>query len=276
MRYWLVAAWLALSLFTSVVVAQPARMRAGVLPYLSPRTLLLEFAPFRDFLAQALQRQVEIQTAPDLPRFLQRTHDGDFDLVLTAPHFARLAQRDHGFVPLVAIRADFYALLLVPKNSSIQTLRQLVGKTLHVPHRLSFVSFQMEDFLQQRGVEPEFDLILRYHSTDNNAILAGERYPDSAAVAQRSVFEAMPKEITEQLRILGSTQSAISLIVMAHPRVSDADVRALKDALGRFPYSPQGLKFFQTSHTEFIPADPPTMGQLDVYLDRLKTRLILK
>ncbi|MBI3283701.1 MAG: phosphate/phosphite/phosphonate ABC transporter substrate-binding protein [Burkholderiales bacterium] len=269
MAYWLVAVWLALGMHA----AQAQALRIGVLPYLSPRTLLVEFAPLREFLASELQQEVEILTASDLPRFLERSHAGDFDLVISAPHFARLAQTADGYLPLVAIRADFYALLLVPKNSPALTLHELRGKTLHLPHKLSFVSMQIEDFLRQRGLQPEHDLRLLYYSTDNNAILATENSAGDAGAAQRSVFERMPRDITSHLRIIGSTQSALSLIILAHPRLATTALPALQGALNKFPYSEPGLRFFQSSHSEFIPADAATMAQLDAYLPRLKLRL---
>lgn len=269
MRHWLAA--VVLILCACLAQAQP--LRIGVLPYLSPRSLLLEFAPLRLFLAAELQQDVELQTARDLPHFLQRTHAGDFDLVISAPHFARLAQTEHGFLPLVAIRADFYALLLVPKDAPAQTLRELKGKTLHLPHRMSFVSLQIEDFLRQRGLNPERDVHLLYYSTDNNAILATEQSRGDAGAAQRSVFENMPKDITAQLRILGSTQSAMSLVILAHPGMKATALQALQLALNKFPYSAEGLSFFQTGHAEFSPADAGVMASLDTYLPRLKSRL---
>jgi phosphonate transport system substrate-binding protein len=280
MRYWLALGLMALSMSTASAqpVASPSLpllplLRIGVVPYLSPRTLLLEYAPFRQYLESELHRKTEILTAPDFPRFLARTDAGDFDIVITAPHFARLAQLEHGFRPLVAIRADFYALILVPKGASAQTLSGLRGKTLHLPHRMSFISLQIEDFLRERGIKPERDLALVHYSTDNNAILAAEQSRDDAAAAQRAVFDSMPKEIADKLRILGSTQSAVSLIVLAHPRLTEEDVRRIRQTLDQFPFSVEGLKFFESSHTEFIPADAATMRRLDVYLPRLKNLL---
>ncbi len=256
--------------------ARGATLRVGVLPYLSPRSLLIEFAPLQAFLQRELHDTVELQTAPDLPRFLVRTANGDFDLIISAPHFARLAQQEQGFAPLIAIRADFYALLLVHKDSPAQTLRDLRGTTLHLPHRLAFVSFQVEDFLRQRGFEFAKDLTPYYYSTDSNAILALDLHPGSAAAAQRSVFERMPQEITSRLRIIGSTQSALSLIIAAHPRLDAPALMRLQTALEKFPYSEQGLKFFEASHTEFIPVDTAAMRQLDPALARLHSRLAEK
>ncbi len=256
--------------------ARAAPLRVGVLPYLSPRSLLIEFAPLQAFLQSELKEAVELQSAPDLPRFLARTAHGDFDLIISAPHFVRLAQREQRFTPLIAIRADFYALLLVHKNSPAQTLRDLRGTTLHLPHRLAFVSFQIEDFLRQRGFDFAKDLTPYYYSTDSNAILALDLNPGSAAAAQRSVFERMPQEITGHLRIIGSTQSALSLIIAAHPRLDPAALARMKAVLEKFPYSEQGLKFFESSHTEFVPVDPAAMQQLDLSLARLHDRLAEK
>lgn len=256
------------------VTSAPPVLMVGLLPYLSPRSLLLEFAPLRQFLSQELHADVELQTAPDLPRFIQRTNGGDFDVVFTAPHFARQAQREHGFVPLIAIRAEFYALLLVPLDAPAQALRQLQGQVLHLPNRLSYVSFKVEDFLQTRGIDTRYDLRAYYYSTDNNAILALLDNGVGAAAARRSVFDNMPAAIRARLRILGSTQSALSLIVMASPALPAARVDALRQALLRFPYTEQGLNFFQASHSEFVPADAATMRQMDASQERLQVRLL--
>lgn len=272
MRKWIVALLFACSWGGASAQGAPA-LQVGVLPYLSPRSLLLEFAPLRQFLGQQLGREIELQTAADLPRYLARSQAGDFDVVITAPHFARLHQVRHGFVPLIAIRAEFYALLLVPQQASAQTLRQLQGQALHLPNRLSHVSFKIEDFLRQRGVDTRYDLRAAYYSTDNNAILALLEHGVGAAGASRAVFDSMPADIRARLRILGSTQSALSLIVMAAPSMPPERVVALRQALLRFPYTEQGLRFFQTSHSEFVPADAATMAQLDASQERLQVRL---
>lgn len=267
--------WAALFLLCCVLAqGAPAPLRVGVLPYLSPRTLLLQYAPLREYLERELRCEVEVRTAPDLSRFLTRTHEDAFDVVVTAPHFARLAQVEHGFLPLMAIRADFYALVLVPQEAPAVNLRDLRGLAMHLPHRLSFVSLKVEDFLEQRGVDTRYDLRAYYYSTDNNAILALANSRNGAAAAQRAVFENMPKDITNGLRILGSTESALSLIVLADPHLAPPRVRALTQALERFPYTELGLQFFQTGHAEFVPADSATMEQLDPFQERLKMRLL--
>ncbi len=126
--------------------------------------------------------------------------------------------------------------------------------------------------MRQRGLDPEHDLRLLYYSTDNNAILAAEQTGEAGA-ARRSVFERMPNEIRSQLRILGSTQSALSLIALANPKLAPAALQAVKLAFTQFPYSQQGLTFFQASHSQFVPVDAATMAKLDVYILGLKLRL---
>lgn len=261
------------SLFLAAVVAQAGTLHVGVLPYLSPRTLLLEFSPLREFVENEFGGGVELRTAVDFPSFLRRTAAGDFDVVLTAPPFARLAQQRFGYRPLIAVRADFYGLVLVPKDSPARTLGDLRGKILHMPHRISFVSMKIEEFLRQRGLVPGTDVTLVYYSTDNNAVLASDKSRDEAAAAKRVVFERMPKDISDRLRVLGSTQSAISLVVLAHPRLATDEIARLDLALRKFPYSVQGLKFFAASHSSFVPADAALMAGFDDYVAQLESRL---
>jgi phosphonate transport system substrate-binding protein len=65
----------------------------GIIPAHSPRVLTERYEPLRAYLESRLKQPVRIESAADFARFQARTVRGEFDLTVTAPHFARLAQR---------------------------------------------------------------------------------------------------------------------------------------------------------------------------------------
>ncbi len=77
----------------AALLAQPLRL--GVAPYLSTRSLLVESAPLKDFLADRLRQPVSIGTAANPGKFVQRMIRGDFDVALLPPHFARYMQQTY-------------------------------------------------------------------------------------------------------------------------------------------------------------------------------------
>lgn len=253
--------------------AEAASLHFGVAPYLSARTLVLEYGPMCDFLSQQTTQKLRIGTAGSLRDYLRRVDAGDFDLILTPPHLARFAQQSMGFRPLVGIKSDFYALLLIHRNDPATTLSDIKGRTLNMPDRLSLVVQQVNAFLGGLGIDPERELRLRYHNTDNNAVLEMLRTPNAVAATSRAVYERMSNDITTQLRVLGSTSSTLSLVLMVHPRLDEAVVASLRDAMNRFPYSEPGLAYFNRTSSYIVPVDDAQLASYDTQLAFVRKEL---
>jgi phosphonate transport system substrate-binding protein len=91
---------LLIALICSAASAQAASsFILGVLPIHSARVLTERYEPLRAYLEKHLKQPVRIESAADFRRFHERTLRGDFDLTITPAHFARLAQKEAGFVP---------------------------------------------------------------------------------------------------------------------------------------------------------------------------------
>ena len=250
-----------------------ASLQLGVVPYLSARSLLLEHAPLKSFLESRLHQPVNLGSARNPDLFVGRVVGGEFDVALLPPHIARLLQSDYGYLPLQGIRADFYALVLVNKQDPAVNIADLKGRALNLPHHLSLVALQIDAYLRRLDVDPDTDLQVRYHSTDNNAVLALAGASRGAAATSRTVFERMPAEIGSQLRILGSTPSVVSLVFVANPRLKPQQLDALRGALDEFPYSEAGLAFFQQRGINLVPLDAAELKIYDPLLPALRKGL---
>ncbi|OZA42142.1 MAG: hypothetical protein B7X81_13475 [Hydrogenophilales bacterium 17-61-76] len=97
-------------------------IRVGVLPTLSAKVLLTSYQPLRVYLERELQRPVEMVTSTDFKRFQHATLAGDFDLLVTAPHLARLSQMEAGFLPMATYLAANRAILITAKNKPIKQI----------------------------------------------------------------------------------------------------------------------------------------------------------
>lgn len=245
------------------LLLQAEPLRLGIAPYLSTRTLMVESAPLKNFLAQKLNEQVSVGTAANPGKFAQRMVRGDFDVALLAPHFARYMQQTYRYQVLVGVRSDFYALLLVPKDDPARNVADIKGRVLNLPHHLSLVALETERYLRQLGVDPARDLRQHFHSTDNNAVLALIGQRQGVTATSRAVFERMPAEIRGQLRILGSTASALSLVLVANPNLPPQRVAAIKAAVSEFPFSEAGLDYFQARGVNLVPVGDDDLKSYD-------------
>ena len=83
--------------------ADNTTIEIGILPTLSTRTILATYQPLREYVEEKLGQPVTLVTAADYRTFLDRTQRGEYRFVVTAPHYARLAQSEAGYVPMVRL-----------------------------------------------------------------------------------------------------------------------------------------------------------------------------
>lgn len=248
-------------------------LKMGVVPYLSPGTLISEYAGLRDHLSADLKRPVVIYTAPDLLRFVARTDEKRFDILLTAPHLLHRALAA-GYHPLTAVRADFYAHILVPIKSPARNIRDLVGSRIHAPPRAAFASIAIERFLGDLGYQLGRDFRGHHHNSENNALLAASRSQEDAVAASRAVVQRLPAEIRGKLRVIGSTPAAISMLILASPGMAAVDIEVLQAALARFPYSEAGLRFTEQSGSYLFPVTAELIRSIDAEMAFARGRSI--
>ena len=149
---------------TVIAAALPAWAQAfqvGVLPNLSPRVLLTNYRPLRDYLAATLGLPVEIATAPDFRTFQARTLAGEYDLVVTAANLGRIAQLDAGLTLIAGFEPPIPALLVTLKAAQAPSIEALRGKALAVSNPQSLLVLIGKNWLRQRGLSAgtDYDLV---------------------------------------------------------------------------------------------------------------------
>lgn len=259
---------LALLLFVRLAAAQGVQdLEVGVLPNLSTRILMTQYSPLRDYLARTLHRPVRVSTAPDWARFTRRGLDGDYDVVVTAAHLARLLQVDAGLVPVGRFTPDITALLIARSDTPVTRLADLRGKTLTLPNLHSLVALQTLRRLADLGLHPGSDLTVITTPRDDsvgNLLLRGEA---TAAALSAGEFRTIPEDIRRQLKTVQPLTDVPGFIVLAAPRLGTDDIDRLRQALAAFPASSEGQRFAElTGFTGLIAVDATLMKSLDVHL----------
>jgi len=200
----------------------------------------------RLYLEQRLSRPVILLTASDFKTFYERTGKGDYDLVITPPHLARLAEIESGYVPLTTYQNELDALLLVARNGPIKTVAELRGKTIGMPDLLALAPMAGRHWLEQRGLKANADYTLRITAPHNTAVLSVMRGDTDAAIVGSGPYQLMPAELRDGVRILANVGTVINATFMAHPRLSADERTRIKDALLAFANeSPEGKKFIR-------------------------------
>jgi len=261
---------LVLALAPSAWASDKSPLTLGVFPYVSPVQLAAFHTPLKDHLAKRLQRPVSLVTAPDFASFVERTRQGQYDIIITAPHLGRLAETRDGYQRLAQTGHVVQGIFLARKDSDIHKIEDLRGKNVMIAQKVSII-YQMSDhLLRQKGLVPGESVTIIETHTHNNAMHAPLRGEADASVTGTLLWRILEDTQKEQMRVIGITEEAPGFLLMAHKRLSKPDVAKIKDLLLDFHKVPGSEAYFAaTGYEKFKHIDDRMMRRLDPYTDIL-------
>jgi phosphonate transport system substrate-binding protein len=246
-----------------------APLEIGVLPNISARVLLGQYQPMREYLAREMKRPVQVSTAPTWTAFHQRTLALDYDVVVTAANLARVAQLDRGYAPLLSYAPAIKGMVICASSKPIKTVAELRGQTLALSNPQSLLTLRGMQWLAENGLQRGTDFKTINSPTDDsvgNVVVRGDAI---AAMLSGGEYRAIPDAVKAQLQILTTFAEVAGFVVLANPKFSAAEARAIKDHLQNFAAgSDEGKAFFASSG--FTGMREPAAGLLesmDPYLE---------
>ncbi|HQS56976.1 MAG: hypothetical protein B7Y56_01600 [Gallionellales bacterium 35-53-114] len=250
-------------------------LEVGVVPYLSARALVTSYEPMRHYLEQALGMPVKIYTAPGFKPFFFNARQGDYDLVITAAHFARILQTEQKFTPLVRYSAGGRGLVMTALNSPLKKLQDLRGQVIAVPDQLSLANIVCMSHLREHGLKPGTDFKVLEVPSFASAILSVQKGEASAAVSAPGALAQMAPELRESVQPLLDTGEFVSLVFLAHPRLEKKLKHLISKKLLKFGSDTiEGKLFFKNNgFEEIIPVTAKDMYNLDRYIADTKRLL---
>jgi phosphonate transport system substrate-binding protein len=209
-------------------------LEVGVLPGAPVRQLLSQYEPLRRYLSRTLPCGAQISTAPDWASFHQRTQALDYDLVVTAPHLARLVQLERGHVPLLAVQPNTEAMLVCQSSQPLDGVAALRGQALVVANPAALATLHGLQWLAENGLQRDRDFRLLKVQGDDSAAGQVLRGAARAALLGADEWQALPAATQAQLQAFATFSDLPNLLLMASPRLATRETAALKAALQGF------------------------------------------
>lgn len=254
------------------VSARPALV-FGVYPYLAAGEIVRQYGPLRDYLARVLGRPVIMVSAPDFPAFIERTRTGAYDIVFTAPHMGRLAEVRDGWRRVVQTGFRMEIVVLSAKDSPIRQLEDLRGRSVALGSRGSMTYQIVNRALQEKGLALERDVAVVETASFSNVLQAVVHRQADGGATGLNLFEAAPAGEQALLRLVFRAPPSPGFVIMAGRRLSDDEVRVLREALMVFNETPAGADYFRsTRQIDFRPLDEATMRSIDPFTAALTER----
>lgn len=254
----------------SATAAANGPLRIGVAPHSSARVILEMYQPLRQHLEAALQRPVEVITAPDFTEFARRALAQQYDVAITTGHQARLFQSDAGYLPLLTYKADFKAVTVVLADSRYREPRDLAGATLIGLSRSSLVTLWGEHWVFRNSIP---GTTMRYVSASDSVgqlILRGE---GAAGFISLANHQSLAPAARAQLRVLSESVAMTGRTYLLNGRHAALRER-LMAALWAFAETPEAKAYFARYKLEGYRAlEPRELLAMEPYAAEVRQEL---
>ena len=236
----------------------------GYFPIISTVALYKRFGPLRDYLAEELKRPVIMKTAKDYPTFVKRTDAREYDIVVTAPHFAVRAADSGQYVVRATLLASVQQLVVVRNDSKIADVQQLAGQAVATPPARALMTMMGVQHFIDAGLTgdktPKYQPFTS-HNAANEAVIGGEV---AAAIASSNIIQKAIKQ-GAPLKIISRGLELPNMATMVAKDRNDEIGDALVAALIRMSKTENGkatLKkiafpgYREVSASDYEPARP--------------------
>lgn len=191
----------------------------GLLPFTSPITLMQRFAPLREYVSEQTDTVILLRTAPDFPAHIQRIVLGEYDLLMTAPHFVPLALDSGHYHLLAAYEEPLVAVFVVRDADEAAHLQDLAGRRIATPPLEAVVTMvakqHLMDYLDLDAPAPVW-VAAPSHNAAVQMVLSN--LADAAAVSINVARMELAQE--QAIRIIAQSDSFPGLGILAHKRLA--------------------------------------------------------
>jgi len=214
-------------------------------PQLSPDIISKTWTPFVDYLKKETGRQISLKVYLKREEFERDILNGDVDLYFGNPAYGIIGHLNHGYMPL--IRSDrklLEGIIVVRKDSGIHSIKDLENKKIAFPSPNAFAASKYIRSLFDSGELSSYSTVFTgSHDNTYRAVLVGEVAAGSGVTRTLELEDATLKE---KLKIIYTTPGLKSHPLMAHPRVSAMEQKAIQTAILALNLSDAGKKMLES------------------------------
>lgn len=245
LRYrYLATITLLLSFLTSSAIAAEKTYSFGVVPQQSAKRLAKVWTPVLAYLHQKSGIKLQFQTAKNIPEFEKRLAAGAYDFAYMNPYHFTVFNRDPGYRALaVRKQQPIRGIVVVRKDSPLQTLDELKGKSLAFPSPAAFAASVLP---RAQLAEDGIAHTPKYVSSHDSVYLSVAKGLFVAGGGVKRTFNKTDPKIKEQLKVLWTTEAYTPHAIAANPAVADTALQAIQSAFVDMYNDPQGKALLQS------------------------------
>ncbi len=187
---------------------QGERLKFGIFPNMSPDALFNTFNPIAKRLEKELGQPVQVVTAPSIHLYLERAKAAEYDFAYPCVSHYFAMQKEADYSVVARGLPSYYGVVIVHKNSDINTLGQLKGKKIAVAGKGSYGGFKFLDVrLNKIGFDTKKDVSFVFLGRLDSVIHGVARKSFDAGVTRLDTLESKPFHgISGHLKIIETSE----------------------------------------------------------------------
>lgn len=196
----------------------------GVVPQFEARRIAEIWQPLLDEISQQSGIKLQLKASSSIPVFEKQLAAGEFDFAYMNPYHAVVAYDQQGYIPLLRDTGrSLFGVIVVRKDSPIQTVNELNGETVAFPspNALGAALLPRAEFDRKFNIKIN-ELYVKSHSSVYLNVLLGKA---AAGGGVQKTLAQQPEKIRNQLRVLYKTTEVPAHPITVHPRID----RAIQD-----------------------------------------------
>lgn len=231
----------------------------GIVPQFESSRIRKIWKPIIKELEQGTGLKFKLSGSPTIPAFEKEFLAGHFDFAYMNPFHLLIANESQGYVPLVRdVGKKLYGILAVRKDSDIQSIQDLEGKTVAFPSPNALgASLQMRAEIHDKfnvNIDPKY--VKTHDSVYLNVILR----QTSAGGGVQKTLNRQKDKIQQILKIIHTTTPVAPHPLAAHPRVGEMVYQKVQQALLAIAESNNGKKLLSA-----VPVKQLGLATMDDY-----------
>lgn len=208
----------------------------GVTPQFERRQLFAIWTPILNELNKRTGHNFQLATAPNIRDYERQYNSGAYDLAYMNPYLA--VANPQGYQPILRDANPIRGILVVRKDSPVQSVADLAGKEIAFPAPNAIgASLLIRAELARKF---KVDFTPRYVQSHTATYLNVAQGLAAAGGGVQKTLDEQKEAVKEQLRVIYTTTPVPSLPIAIHPRLPVAAREAIRDAFLALAATPDG------------------------------------
>jgi len=234
---------LLLSLSTQTTVQADEALSFGIVPQQSASKLARLWGPILKYISNKSGVKLTFKTAKNIPEFEKRLYAGNYDISYMNPYHYTVAHKEAGYEVFAKQQNKrIVGILVARKDSDIEDINELNGKTLAFPSPAAFAaSILPRAFLTKSGIKFTPKYVSSHDSVYRSVQL--KLYPAGGGIIR--TLKNVGNNVSNDLNILWKSPGYTPHALASHPRINADKISRVKKVMLEMASDPVGKKLLQ-------------------------------